>query len=171
MGRDLDMTERTSGLGNCFWPCQRPISMSLRQRSLAAGVALVLFAGCSDDQSKVFGGQSSACSPTVFTNDVDDAQKLEDGSTCFFSEVDAGRAVVWDVLVPTVEGDPIPSRYDFNGEITIITTDSSRDTFGSGGVSVRRCEEVQPTDRLPEGVDCTDSSGDGFDSGSLPEGF
>lgn len=145
--------------------------MSLLQRLLVAAVALVLLTGCGNDQSKVFGGQSSACPPTVLTNDVDDAQKIDDGSACFFGEIDAGRVVVWDVLVPTVEGDPILIRYDFNGEVTIITTDSSRDAFGSGDVSVRRCEEIQPTDRLPEGFDCTDSGGNGFESDSLPPAF
>lgn len=140
-------------------------------KSIVLGAVLILLTACSEDGSKVFGEQSSPCAPTVLTNDVDDREKAQAGSDCFFGEVNAGRAVVWDVLIPTVEGDPIPTRYEFTSGVTVITEDSTRDTYGQGFVRVQRCQDVQPTNWLPEGVDCEGIDGDGFQSDSLPALF
>lgn len=125
---------------------------------------------CGRDGSKIFGDQSLPCPATVLTNGSDDEQKIDAGSECLMTEFEADRPVVWDVLLPTVEGDPIPTRYAFDGDIVTITTDSSHDTFGSGGVDEQRCNGLRRTSRLPEGVDCSNSSGDGFKSSSLPGG-
>jgi len=127
-------------------------------------------AGCGTDGSKVFGEQSEPCSATVLTNGPDDDEKIQHGADCLMAEFEAGRPVVWDVLVPTPEGDPIATRYEYDGDVVTITTDSSRDTFGGGGVDEQRCDGLLRTTRLPEGNDCNRSSGDGFESDSLPGG-
>ena len=142
----------------------------MRLLSAVTLLGLCAVSGCGGDGSKVFGEQSEPCPATVLTNDAEDDQKTDDGTDCLMTEVEAGRPVVWDVLVPTVEGDPIPTRYAFDANVVRITTDSSRDTFGSGGVVEQRCDGLRRTSRLPEGVDCTTSSGDGFKSSSLPGG-
>ncbi len=126
--------------------------------------------------TKVFGDQSSPCAPTVLSNGPDDPEMAETGATCLLSEIEAGRPVVWDVLMPTVEGDPIVTRYEFDGATVTITADYSFDTFGSGGVIEQRCAAIRPSRSsrtagaygwLPEGVSCTTSSGEGFQPDSV----
>jgi hypothetical protein len=112
--------------------------------------------------TKVFGDQNEPCEPTVLTNGSDDSQVLEAGARCFLAEFEAARPVTWDVIVPTPEGDPVVTRYAFDGTIVTITTDSSFDTFGSGGVYEHRCNGVQESDWLPQGVECSTSNGEGF---------
>ncbi len=119
------------------------------------------------DPAKVFGERSGPCGPTVLTNGNDNQTVLAAGVTCFLDEVRAGRPLVWDVLIPTVEGDPIVTRYEFDGTTVVITTDNSFDNFGSGGVFEQRCSNVVPTNWLLEGVDCTTSTGVGFIEASL----
>ena len=119
------------------------------------------------EPTKVFGERSGPCGPTVLTNGNDDQRVLDVGIACFLEEVDAGRPLVWDLLVPTVEGDPIVTRYDFDGTSVVITTDNSFDNFGSGGVFEERCAGVLPTNWLPDGIDCTARTGIGFIESSL----
>lgn len=66
------------------------------------------------------------------------------------------------------EGDPIPIRHEFDGEVVTITTDSSFDAFGSGEVDVQVCDGVRRAGRLLEGVDCKCSNGDGSRGDTLP---
>ncbi|NNE11512.1 MAG: DUF4362 domain-containing protein [Ilumatobacter sp.] len=138
--------------------------------SVGAALLLAACGGGSGSGSLVFGAGADTCEPTVLTNDVDDERLAAEGSACFVAEVEAGRAVIWDVIIPTVEGDPIVRRYDFDGETTVITTDSSRDEFGGAdsGVGAQRCADVRLDDRLPEGVDCEPTDAVGFDSAGLP---
>jgi hypothetical protein len=135
-------------------------------------IAVFAVAACAGDDAGdaglEFGIQGEPCAPTVLRNEPDDEQIARAGSTCFLSEAEAGRPVVWDVLVPTVEGDPIPRRYDFDGRTFTITVDATRDEFGNSGVSVVRCEVVAAGRFLPEWSDCDDASGEGFRSDSLP---
>ena len=118
--------------------------------------------------TKDFGESSGPCDATVLTNGPDDETNLADGAACFVREFEAGRPLVWDVAIATVEGDPIPTRYDFDGENLIITTDYSFDNFGSGGVTEFRCTGVRLTNWLPEGTNCSSHAGEGFRSESLP---
>lgn len=116
---------------------------------------------------KVFGDHASPCAPTVLSNGPDDPEIAERGPACLLAEFEAGRPVVWDVLVPTVEGDPIVTRYEFDGTAITITTDYSFDTFGSGGVTEQHCTAIRPSNWLPEGVSCTTSAGEGFQPDSV----
>lgn len=118
--------------------------------------------------SKVFGETTGPCGVTVLNNGPDDETKIAEGSACFVGEFEAQRPLVWDVVVATVEGDPIPSRYSFDGETVIITTDYSFDNFGSGGVVELRCTSIRLSNWLPEGINCTSHGGEGFRSDSLP---
>ncbi len=124
----------------------------------------------SREGSKVFGEHTEQCAATVLTNDVDDDAVLAAGVACFVEAFEAGQPAIWDVVVATVEGDPVPSRYDYDGETVTITTDYSFDNFGSGGVIELRCTGIRPTGGVPEGADCTSSDGDGFRPDSLPFG-
>ena len=89
---------------------------------------------------------------------------------CSSGAVDSRQPVVWDVVVATVEGDPVPTRYDFDGEQVIITTDYSFDEFGSGSIVELRCTGVRRSGWLPEGTDCSTHEGEGFRAESLPYG-
>lgn len=120
--------------------------------------------------SKVFGEATGACGVTVLNNGPDDEVKIAEGAACFVGEFEAQRPLVWDVVVATVEGDPIPSRYSFDGETVIITTDYSFDNFGSGGVVELRCTSVRLSNWLPEGINCSSHDGEGFRPNSLPYG-
>ena len=111
--------------------------------------------------TKIFGEQTEPCPPTVLSNDVDDERRLRAGAACFLAEVGAGRSVTWDVLVPTIEGDPVPTRYNFDGESVTITSDYTYDMFSNGGVFEQRCIGVVPTAWLPEGSECTKRAGTG----------
>lgn len=120
--------------------------------------------------TKAFGEYRDVCAPTVLDNDVvDDDAQLAPGASCFLGEYEAGRPTVWDVLYPTVEGDPIVTRYDFDGTIVKITTDHTFDNFGSNGVIEQRCASVTASDWLPVGIDCTEGLGEGFLADTLPE--
>lgn len=130
--------------------------------------SLVACGGSNGDDGLVFGESIAPCAPTVLSNDVDDQTKARDGSSCLLAAVETGEPVTWDVLRVTVEGDPMPIRYAYDGEFVVITDDSTRDEFGAGVVSVRRCAGVAPTDWLPEGRDCVGTNGPGFDDASLP---
>lgn len=112
--------------------------------------------------TKRFGEYTSVCDPTRLTNGDDDQTVLATGVACFLAEHDAGRPVIWDVLIPTDEGDPIVYRYDDNATTITITTDYSFDNYGSGGVIEQRCTDVAATNWLPAGVDCTSSAAEGF---------
>ena len=118
--------------------------------------------------SKVFGETTGPCGVTVLNNGPDDEVKMAEGAACFVGEVEAQRPLVWDVVVATVEGDPVPSRYSFDGETVIITTDYSFDNFGSGGVVELRCTSVRLSNWLPEGINCSSHDGEGFRPDSLP---
>lgn len=130
--------------------------------------AITACGSAASEGSLVFGDQEGPCTATILRNEIEDERDVDEGAACFLGEVDAERAVVWDVLAPTVEGDPILIRYDFDGETVTITTDSTRDEFGNGRVTAQRCEGVQPTRWLPEGVECQGASAEGFRSDSLP---
>lgn len=119
------------------------------------------------EPTKVFGEHAGPCAPTVLTNGNGDHSVLATGIDCFIGELRAGRPVVWDVLIPTVEGDPIVTRYEYDGISVVITTDNSFDNFGSGGVLEQRCVDIVATNWLPDGFDCTTSPGVGFVESSL----
>ncbi len=119
------------------------------------------------EPTKVFGEHEGLCAPTVLTNGNDDESVLAEGISCFIDELRAGRPLVWDVLIPTVEGDPIVTRYEYDGAAVVITTDNSFDNFGSGGVLEERCVDVVANNWLPDGIDCTTSTGVGFVESSL----
>ena len=134
-------------------------------------VAAALAAGCGGSQSDgdlVFGEHESVCAPTVLANEPGDAAAAAIGSECFLREVQFQRTVVWDVRSITVEGDAIPTRYEFDGSVARITVDNRRDEFGNGGVAVEVCRRVVATEWLPEGVDCSADSGAGFSDDGLP---
>lgn len=117
--------------------------------------------------TKVFGEHVGPCEPTVLTNGDDDQSILVAGVACFLAEFEAGRPLVWDVRIPTVEGDPIVTRYEYDGTTMVITTDNSFDIFGSGGVLEETCSTVSSTNWLPDGIDCTTATGVGFVAASL----
>ena len=118
--------------------------------------------------TKEFGEHAGPCAPTILNNGPNDQHTLAAGVACFLTEQEAGRPVIWDVLIPTIEGAPIVSRYDYDGTMTTITTDYSFDNFGSGGVIEKQCSGVVATHGLPDGADCAISTGRGFRADSLP---
>jgi hypothetical protein len=128
---------------------------------------LVAVAACSEGTpagpAHVFGEVQDGCGVTVLTNDVDDDAKLRSGADCLMARVDAGDPVEWDLLVPTIEGDPILYRFASDGATITITQDPTRDELGGSGVLVELCETVDDTGYIPVGAACTASSGVPFD--------
>lgn len=109
-----------------------------------------------------FGGNDDQCPSTVLSNSDDDQAVLQQGADCFLSEVEAGTPVVWDLSLPTVEGDPIFSRYLFDGEAVWLLGDSRADEFGRGTVSAQRCAGIEGANWEPVGVDCVSTDYPGF---------
>ena len=79
-------------------------------------------AACSADNepdssapAPVFGAQPGPCGVTVLTNEIGDDEKLRAAVDCAIDEVDARSIFTWDLLVPTVEGDPILYRFAGDG--------------------------------------------------------
>jgi hypothetical protein len=124
--------------------------------------------GVVEGPALVFGEIEGGCGVTVLTNDVDDQEKLRGGVDCLIAHIDAGDPVEWDLLVPTVEGDPILYRFASDGATVTITQDASRDRFGGSGVLVEICETVDDTGFVPVGAGCTASGALPFD---LPDGI
>lgn len=142
--------------------------MRLTCRRLGLLVVLVA-AACSAGEdpgtatSPIFGAAPGPCGVTVLTNDDEDRATLRESVACAIAEVDARRTFTWDLLVPTVEGDPILYRYSSDGELVTIIADTTRDSFGSGSVLVQVCETIDDTGFVPLGVDCTDTNGIPFE--------
>jgi len=129
----------------------------------AVCLALVAVVGCGSGQSLVFGELDQAC-PSFHP---DSASDRFEAASCFASEVEAGRPVVWDVFTFTTEG-PIIIRHDYDGQIITVTEDRSRDAFGDGKVAVKECEGIHvgaSGQTYPS--DCKDTNGPGFSD----EGF
>jgi len=130
-------------------------------------VLAVLLAACGSDNTTElpvasFAEFDEVCSSPKLTNDEDDALILGVATTCFFSELDAGMPIILDVDLPTVEGDSMFFRYDFDGDTVLIVEDTRLDTFGRGTVIAQRCETVIATDHMPEGVGCEPVEHGGF---------
>ncbi len=121
-----------------------------------------------DPPAPVFGDTPGPCGVTVLTNDTGDEAALRTAVTCALAQLDAREAFMWDLLVPTVEGDPVLYRFESDGERVTIVTDNTRDEFGSRTVSVQVCETIGDTGFVPEGVDCVDGTGAPFE---LPAGL
>lgn len=121
--------------------------------------------GCGTDGGLVFGEFDSACPASQRLNQEEQFAAVN----CFLGEVDAGRAVVWDVLRTTVEGDPVPIRYEYDGTRVTIVEDTTRDQWGEGRVAARTCVGVRvgPIDGLPVGVDCEKTGSTGFSDQGL----
>lgn len=135
----------------------------------AAGVRslllLALIAACSAEgepessPAPVFGESPGPCGVTVLTNDIGDTETLRTAVDCALGQVDARNTFTWDLLVPTVEGDPILYRFAGDGAQVTITTDTTRDSFGSPSVLVQECETIDDTGFVPLGVGCIDAVG------------
>ncbi|MDH3247712.1 MAG: DUF4362 domain-containing protein [Acidimicrobiia bacterium] len=137
------------------------------------GFLAVFAAGCAAGQESeerpVFGEIDGGCGVTVLTNDVGDEALLSAGVDCLLDAVDAQRPVVWDLLVPTVEGDPILYRFEGDGRKLTIIEDATRDEFGrSRSAVVQECDSVDDTGFVPVGADCPAASGAPF---VLPAGI
>ena len=137
--------------------------------SRAAGVVVLVMslAGCAGPGDPtpppVFGEIDGGCGVTVLTNDVGDEDVLRTGVECLIERFDTGETVVWDLIVPTVEGDPILLRYEGDGEQITIIEDTTRDAFGSGAVVVRTCDQIDDTGFIPAGSGCIDRPGEPFE--------
>lgn len=139
--------------------------VGLLGRGVVSIAAVVLLgAGCGGGGSIRFGGGESACPPTTAgAPHVNTAEDLALAADCFFSAVAASTAVTWDLARNSVEGDPIYTRYAFNGDEITIVVDARKDRWGPQRVTAQTCESVaRGAAGLPEGVSCRTTSHDGF---------
>lgn len=138
----------------------------------AAAFCLLAIASCQGDPGSapapVFGERESVCGVTVLTNDVEDELLLREGVDCLLDAVDARQPVVWDLLLPTVEGDPILYRFEGDGRQVTILEDATRDAFGRRNAVLRQCDSIEDTGFVPVGAGCSAESGVSF---TLPEGI
>ena len=136
-------------------------------RSFVVAVSLLALPACSGSEEAapqlVFGEVDGACGVTVLSNDIGDEELLRAGVDCLIERFDDGDTVTWDLLVPTVEGDPILYRFESEGAQITIIEDATRDSFGSGAVVAQTCDQIDDTGFIPSGSDCTDSRGQPFD--------
>lgn len=111
-----------------------------------------------------FGGNDTICPSLTLFNDADDERAARSASQCFLDAVDADTPVVWDVSIPTIEGDPIYHRFHFTGDDIVIVRDDRADTFGSGTVQAQRCAAVTMNEFewLPVGIECDPIDHPGF---------
>ena len=137
----------------------------------ALGVALILVAtACGSTaaqpsqfgDSAPFGSNDDQCASARLLNEPEDESILDAAVDCFLAEYDAARPVTVDIDTPTVEGDSIYHRYQFDGEVVLIVEDARADEFGIGYKHSRTCTRVERTDWLPEGFDCTQVPHPGF---------
>ena len=151
----------------------------MRRRLLVPVTLLIVAASCGGDGSDVaaggsqgdasvvavaFGADDGRCPSLTLSNDLDDEERARAGTACFLEVVEGGTPIVWDVSVPTVEGDPIYHRFDFTGDDVLLVVDDRADTFGSGSVRAQRCGSVAAAqgEWLPVGVDCAPTDHPGF---------
>lgn len=143
-GSDVDVAEpRTSG------PATSEPSSTTQAVSTTQPVA------APDDDSPEI--EADQCGATFIDNDG--ADPTNEASRCFDSARSEGRAADWDVVLATVEGDPILVRYELEADGSVrILRDNSRDTFGgpTTGVAIEDCDSLSGTglSPLPEGVGC-----------------
>ncbi|MGI9606470.1 MAG: DUF4362 domain-containing protein [Acidimicrobiales bacterium] len=114
------------------------------------------------ETERSFGANDNQCTSVRLKNEVEDEAVRAEALECFFGEYDAGTPVIVDLAIPTVEGDDLYHRYDYDGSSVLIVIDTRLDEFGSGGVSAQRCTAVEPGRFLPEGVECEDVDHAGF---------
>ena len=139
-------------------------------RSLLAALVTLGVAGCAGERADpIFGRADTVCVSAELQNDDGDLDRLGEAISCLMDEVAAGRAVTVDLLVPTVEGDPMYHRFAFDGAAVLIVADDRADTYGSGTVRAERCASLEWDRRwLPVGVDCSPTDHDGFPEAAGP---
>jgi heat shock protein HslJ len=79
--------------------------------------------------------------------------------TCFIDAVAAGRSAHLTVVMPTVEGDPIPTTYRYygGGPGVYVMTDTRQDAFGPQGLILQLCEEPRVEAGLLAFATCSES--------------
>jgi len=78
----------------------------------------------------------------------------------FYDKVQNGVPSNLRIVHHTIEGDPIVTDVNYNGEVLEVKDDSTRDKFGSGAITINKCgnliEEVNPINTTYIAVDCSD---------------
>ena len=112
----------------------------------------------------IFGTEDTVCESAQLSGDLSEANNAlgEALTECFITEVEAGRPVTVDVVEPTIEGDPIYTRYSYDGDRTLIVRDDRADEFGSAIVQADLCLTVRPVRWLLQGVTCDRVDHPGF---------
>ncbi len=113
---------------------------------------------------RIFGANDDQCPSTSVT--IVDWPEAEDlvllGQECFERSVNAGFPVIWDLAVPTVEGDPIFTRHLYDGNTVWLLRDNRADRYGSPKLEASKCEGYGPTRFGLDGLGCKPSDYPGF---------
>ncbi len=109
-----------------------------------------------------FGANDVQCESAAIDINHDYQLLFAKGEQCFLTQLSNGVPVVWDVVVPTVEGDPIFTRHIFDGEIIWFLRDVRADKYGSPSVTALACHDLDLNTLAYEGSDCEPSDYPGF---------
>ena len=109
-----------------------------------------------------FGANDVQCESAAIDINHDYQLLFAKGEQCFLTQLSNGVPVVWDVVVPTVEGDPIFTRHIFDGEIIWFLRDARADKYGSPSVTALDCHDLDLNTLAYEGSDCEPSDYPGF---------
>src|SRR5690606_10078214 len=79
--------------------------------------------------------------------------------TCFIDAVADGRSAHLTVVVPAVEGDPIPTTYRYygGGPGVHVMIDTRQDAFGPQGLMLQLCEEPRVEEGFLAFATCSES--------------
>jgi len=118
--------------------------------------------GGSAGEIPFFGANDTVCVSVELKNELNDDGLRAEAFSCFMDEYDAGRAVVVDMSVPTVEGDPIFERYATDGNRVTLVIDTRLDAYGAGEVLAQACAGAEWNGKFINGVDCESIDHPGF---------
>ncbi|MFC7062902.1 DUF4362 domain-containing protein [Halobacillus seohaensis] len=115
-------------------------------------LVLLIIAGCSSQIMGIStdsGGYKEKDSDVVESQgQIKNIQYLDD----FIKDVDQREKTEVRVIQYTMEGDPIVTDLQFDGEVIKYKHDSTKDQFGSGEVVKSNCSEISRKDRTNETV-------------------
>ncbi|WP_066174477.1 DUF4362 domain-containing protein [Bacillus marinisedimentorum] len=115
----------------------------MKKLLLPAALTAFIIAGCQPDESTT--AQKPSLEYNQSPSDIVDMQGEITNMDTFFTfleNVSEGKKDKIRVVRYMEEGDPMLHDLDYDGKAIISTTDTRRDTYGSGKITTASCESV-----------------------------